>query len=75
MFDARLTTNLRRFGSREEAGAYLDLVGDLLGALHLTGDDPRFHFNPTTGTKFVLPLTINNRYIAAKGRDVGGEAA
>ena len=74
MFGARLSTNLRRFGSREEAEAYLDLVGDLLSALHLTGDDPRFHFNPTTGTQFVLPLTINNRYILAKSRDAGDEA-
>ncbi|MFC5847805.1 hypothetical protein [Deinococcus petrolearius] len=74
MFDARLTDNLRRFGSRDEAEAYLDLVGDLLSALHLTGDDPRFHFNPTGQTRFVLPLTVNNRYIVAKSRDVGGEA-
>lgn len=74
MFDARLINNLRRFSNRTEATAYLDLVGDLLGALGITDDDPRFHFNPAAQTRFVLPLTINNRYIVCKGRDVDGEA-
>ncbi|BDP41511.1 hypothetical protein DAETH_14800 [Deinococcus aetherius] len=72
MFDPRLISDLRRFSSREEAAAYLGLVGDLLSRLHLTGDDRRFHFNPTTGSRYFLPLTINNRYIIVKGRDVEG---
>ncbi|MEF2277616.1 hypothetical protein V3W47_04835 [Deinococcus sp. YIM 134068] len=69
MFDARLIQNLRRFSGQEEAAAYLGLVGDLLSRLAVTGDDRRFHFNPTGGPYF-LPLTINNRYIVMKGRDV-----
>lgn len=71
MFDPPLISNLRRFSGREEAAAYLDLVGDLLTGLSLDGDDRRFHFNPTTGSNFFLPLTINHRYIVVKGRDVG----
>lgn len=70
MFGPRLIQNLRRFSSRAEAAAYLDLVSDLLTRLGLEGDDRRFHFNPTTGSKYFLPLTVNNRYIVTKGRDV-----
>ncbi|MDN8814856.1 hypothetical protein Q0L95_14350, partial [Staphylococcus aureus] len=68
----RLIQNLRRFSSHEEAAAYLGLVGDVLSRLAVTGDDRRFHFNPAGGPYF-LPLTINNRYIVMKGRDVEGE--
>jgi len=69
MFDPRLIDNLRRFSSSAEAAAYLDLVGGLLTGLNVSGDDRRFHFNPAGGPYF-LPLTINNRYIVTKGRDV-----
>lgn len=70
MFDPRLVNSLRRFSTRAEASAYLDLIGDILLALGVTNEDKRFHFNPVGGTKYVLPLTINNRYVASKGRDV-----
>ncbi|GAA5512150.1 hypothetical protein Dcar01_00864 [Deinococcus carri] len=72
MFDPRLIRNLRRFSSQVEAAAYLDLVAGLLTGLELAGDDLRFHFNPTSNGKYFLPLTINNRYIVMKGRDVEG---
>ena len=71
MLDQRLLKNLRRFRNEAEVTAYLDWVGDLLLALELQNDDVRFHFNPTGQTKYVLPLTINNRYIICKGRDDG----
>ncbi|WP_216317582.1 hypothetical protein [Deinococcus aestuarii] len=47
------------------------MIGDLIASLALTGDDPRFHFNPTTGSNYLLPLT-NNRSMVVKGRDVEG---
>lgn len=72
MFDPSLLQNLRRFSGHAEAAAYLDLVGDLLTGLGLEGDDRRFHFNPTTGSRYFLPLTVNHRYIVTKGRDVEG---
>lgn len=74
-FDPRLVRNLRRFRDRAEARAYLDFVGDLFAELGLRNDDRRFHFNPTDGAAYVLPFTVNNRYITAKGRDWNREAA
>lgn len=74
MIDQRLLKNLRRFQTQAEATAYLDWAGDLLLALGLQNDDLRFHFNPTGHTRYVLPLTINNRYIFSKGRDSGEQA-
>ena len=49
-------------------------MGDLLKALELQNEDLKFHFNPMSQSKYVLPLTINNRYIICKGRDEGGQA-
>lgn len=57
-----------------EAAASLDLVGGLLAGLNVSGDDPlppreHRHFNPAGRPDFLL-LTINHRYIVARGRDV-----
>lgn len=46
------------------------MVGDLIYTLQLSQHNPRFHFNPTGSSKYTLPLTINNRYIVAKARNL-----
>lgn len=74
MFDPRLIQNLRRFSDHAEAAAYLDLIADVLETLGISNEDRRFHFNPRQDAQWMLPLTINHRYVACKTRDLDAQA-
>lgn len=67
--DTLLIKHLKKFSSRAELELYLDFVGGLFKALDLANEDLRFHFNGTTGSGYILPLTINNRYIVTRTRN------
>lgn len=67
---SRLVKQIRATGDSAWAEGYFELARVLLDELGLDSEDPRLNMSiPKNATRWVLPVTINNRYVLAVRRE------